>query len=269
MMKKYYVQLAQWKKLFLFLMLICFIGIIGRLLPYGNEMWNFIFENMIWFPVEAGVTIFIVDRIIHKNNEKLESIREFNQYYDLANEDLEEMITSIKIQLISAITNTQPEKGKVNDTFDDICKNIDNYVSIQKLKDGFTAPIIDPTNFIESLQNIRYQRISFYQSMPQASNIILSRIDDHFSIFLKYIPVELFNILHSIQRFLETSIYFSRNENLKFGRDMLLQRESAMTMKDSEYQQTVDILKEFYSTIYQKINKMESIIESNKKEISQ
>lgn len=268
-MEKYYKQLVKWKKLFSFLMLICFIGFIGRILPYGNEMWNFIFENMIWFPVEAGVTIFIVDRIIQKNNEKLESIREFNQYYALASEDLEEMITSFKIQLISAVTNNQYENEKVDNMFEDICTNIEKYVSVQKLKEGFNAPVFDPSNFLESISNIRYQRISFYQSMPRSSEIILSNIDNHFSLFLKYIPVELFNILHSIQRFLETSVYFSRNENLKLGREMILQRENNMMMQDNEYQQTVDILKEFYSSIYEKINKMESIIESNKKEISQ
>lgn len=268
-MKKYCVQLMKWKKLFWLLVFICFVGIIGRVLPYGNEMWNFIFENMIWFPVEAGVTIFIVDRIIQKNNDKLESIREFNQYYALANEDLEEMITSFKIQLISAVTNSQYESTKVDNMFEDICTNIDKYVSVQKLKEGFNAPVFDPSNFLESISNIRYQRISFYQTMSKSSEIILSNIDNHFSLFLKYIPVELFNILHSIQRFLETSVYFSRNENLKLGREMLLQRENTMMMQDKDYQQTVDILKEFYSSIYEKINKMESIIESNKKEISQ
>ncbi|KRN08962.1 hypothetical protein FD00_GL001526 [Liquorilactobacillus mali KCTC 3596 = DSM 20444] len=48
------------------------LGIIGLILPYGSAKWNFIFENMIWFPVEILITIFALNKILEKNEKEKE-----------------------------------------------------------------------------------------------------------------------------------------------------------------------------------------------------
>ncbi|HDU8537380.1 TPA: hypothetical protein RG755_002873, partial [Enterococcus faecalis] len=80
------------------------LGIIGRFIPYGNESWNFLFENLIWFPIELTVTLLFVERIIDKKNKKIENTREFNQYYTIAESDLTELIYDMKVQVISIYT---------------------------------------------------------------------------------------------------------------------------------------------------------------------
>lgn len=57
------------KKLFLFAIICFVVGIIGRLLPYGNSNWNFLFENMIWFPIEVVITILVLDKIISERDD--------------------------------------------------------------------------------------------------------------------------------------------------------------------------------------------------------
>lgn len=265
-MKKFFGNFFSWKKLILFLTCVCLIGFIGRLVPYGDEMWNFLFENMIWFPVEAGVTIFIVDKIIKKNNDEIENIREFNQYYSLAGEDLEEMIAIFKVQLISGVTNTQFNNEEIDSKFRDIFTNLDNYVSVEKMREGFNAPILDLSDPMKSLFNPRFQRKSFFQSLPEAGEIIQTRLYSHFSVFLKYIPVDLFRELNSIRQSLENHIYFSENDNLKIGRNMLLERENSKLMSDDEYQQAVNLVKEFYQDIFEKISSIEKILIDNKTE---
>jgi len=267
-MVKFVEQLRNWKMLIIALAAIMVVGLIGFIVPYGDEKWNFIFESMMWFPVEIGVTIFIIDKIIKKNNEKTDKFREFSQYYSIANEDLQSMIKSIKIQLISAVTNSQVENEEVDSKFDDVCINLKNYVSIEKLREGFQAPVVDKSDFFKSITNPQYQRKSFFQSLPEASLIILPRIEKHLSLFLRYIPVDLFKNLYSVQKILDSHIFFTGNQNLSYARTALLQREAFGQMIDSDYQQVIDLLVSFYEDIYQIVNTIETLIKENTNEIS-
>ena len=73
-MKKINVFYENWKGLIWLVFLMFILGLIGISCPWGNSKWNFIFENMVWFPVEIILTVFALNKIIERN--ELEKKRE-------------------------------------------------------------------------------------------------------------------------------------------------------------------------------------------------
>lgn len=261
-------EYGNWKKLYQVLAVVLIIGIVGRFIPIGYASWNFLFENMIWFPIDLAVMIFVVDKIVNRNNEKIGAIREFSEYYSVAGDSLESLVHTIKYQMISGVTNGQTEDENIDEKFTDVCLNLTNYVSVDKLREGHNAPIINPDNVLESLLNMQYSRKSFYISLPESSYRILDEIDAHFNLFLKYIPIDLFKEINQLKDKFEHHPHFSRNGNLAFGRTLLLQREEQNLMKDSEYQETVDLLVDFYGETIEMVESIEKKIKENKEKIS-
>lgn len=257
-----------WKRLYQVLAVVLIIGIVGRFIPIGYASWNFLFENMIWFPIDLAVTIFVVDKIINRNNEKVGAIREFSEYYSVAGDSLGSLIYTIKYQMISGVTNEQNPNESIDEKFTDVCLNLTSYVSVDKLREGHMAPIINPNNVLESLFNVQYSRKSFYVSLPESSYKILDKLDAHFNLFLKYIPIDLFKDINQLKDLFESHPHFSRDSNLAFGRNMLIQRENQNLMKDNEYQDTINLLVDFYSTVFEMVELIERRIEENKEKIS-
>lgn len=244
------------------------IGFFGIFFFKEDNPFKFIFESLAWFPLELIVMLVFVERIINRNNEKHEAIREFSEYYSVAGESLEALVHTIKYQMISGVTNEQSEDENIDEKFTDICLNLTNYVSVDKLREGHMAPIINPDNVLESLLNVQYSRKSFYISLPESSYRILDQLDAHFNLFLKYIPTELFKDINKLKDLFESHPHFSRNNNLALGRTMLIQRENQNLMKDNEYQDTVDLLIDFYQEIHEMVESIERKIEINKEKIS-
>ena len=240
------------------------IGLIGRLIPYGNEVWNFFFENLIWFPIELAITLIFVERIINRNNKKIKHIREFEEYYSLAEEDLQNIIYSVKVQLISAYTNTQVSNKEVDKKIADISENFDRYINVENLRMGFNTRIVDRQNIFESIRNPIFGRKSYFISLEEYGSVIPRKIEKHLNLFIKFIPVDIFRELNTIVNEIEKNIYFSSNPNLHFSRQMLLQREEEDLMTDEEYQQTVDFMRDFFHNTIEGITNLTNNIEKNR-----
>lgn len=261
---KSFFDFKQWSKFILLLISFSFIGIIGRVSTYGSEIWNFLFENMIWFPVEVGITIFIFDKIIQKNNLKIENNREYNEYYSVAETDLNKLLETIKLHSVSAITNSQLQGDELDKEFANVCNNIPEVITINNLREGLDTQVLNPDNVIDSIINPKFIRKSYYDSLGESGANIISNIYSHYMLYSKFIPVDLYRELNDLRDFFESNIYFSTNDNLKFGRSMLVQRENEGLMQDNEYQQTIDILTETYSALFEKLMTIENIINESK-----
>lgn len=68
---------------------------------------------------------------------------------------------------------------------------------------GYNVPIFNPND----LFNTTYESISYLKLSSNAAKILISEIHNHFDIFMKYIPVDLFSLIYSILLDLE-KIYF-------------------------------------------------------------
>lgn len=238
------------------------LGIIGRFIPYGNESWNFLFENLIWFPIELTVTLLFVERIIDKKNKKIENTREFNQYYTIAESDLTELIYDMKVQVISIYTGIfATDSEQVKKYMEELDANIDMYINVEKVREGRKIYILNP----QDLFNPEEIYLSFYNSLEQYSGKIIPLIEKHLSLYVKLIPVDIFQLLTKHTQRLEENIFSSLKDNSVQTRNILLNRERQGEVSLIEYQELAEVLKAFYQDTINDINKVEKIIEERNK----
>lgn len=90
-------------KYWLILILIFIIGLIGFLSPYGDEKWNFLFENMILLPINLILTIFAINKVL----ELVESERSTRRFARITKKANEHLIKIIKKNVVSIPINCQ------------------------------------------------------------------------------------------------------------------------------------------------------------------
>ncbi|MBL1228778.1 hypothetical protein IW492_05965 [Enterococcus sp. BWB1-3] len=122
-MKKYFTNM--WVKYMFFLVIINLIGWVGFLLPYGNEKWNFIFENMIWLPFELLLTIFAINKIF----ESLEERKNRKRFVRVAGKRVDHLIDFIKRKVVAIPINCQYHDSTRDEIalYDEIIENPKKY----------------------------------------------------------------------------------------------------------------------------------------------
>ncbi|MBC1231415.1 hypothetical protein HB816_13225 [Listeria booriae] len=210
-----------------------FFGIAGFLAPYGNKRWNFIFENLIWLPLELALVVFIFDRLMKRNNERVAAKREFDEYFLLAEKRLTELIHVLKLEMIKVYAGTFPQSHEeTNAVFEDVFKNIDEVIDPTKLHTGIETPIFDFSNI---QLPPKYQRRTYLELSELAGKEIVFQIKGHFDLFIKYIPKEIFHTLDKVLICINQSMVFSENPNFKMMRGMFILRDSEQKCSYEEY----------------------------------
>ena len=91
----------KWRKYCLILVVIIVVGLIGFLAPYGDARWNFLFENMIWLPVELFLTVFAVNKVL----ELVEEDRSRQRFIRMMSRANRSLIKVIKRNIVSIPIN--------------------------------------------------------------------------------------------------------------------------------------------------------------------
>lgn len=182
---------------------ISIVGLIGFLLPYGNEKWNFIFENLMWFPIELAITVFILEKMLEENNERKKMVRFFN----LAGIETNDLISIVKAKLYSAYTgdmfmdDDNSEKKLV-----EIYTEFNKKYNKETFNNGVDIYIVD---FRESLfENNKKVKISYIVSILNFSEEINKIINDYLSKNEIFLPEEVFNEIVSLRNILQNSDLF-------------------------------------------------------------
>ncbi|HGF7174135.1 hypothetical protein [Enterococcus hirae] len=251
----------KWFKDYMYLVIggiiVMIVGLVGIFIPYGNSAWNFLFENLFWFPIELGITLLFVEKIIDKSNKKNERIKEYEIYNSVAGKELTQLIKLMKQRLIIAITNeTIDGSNDINIKIDEIQHDIESYINTDILKNGINAPTIN----INDIFNPIYVRKSYIISFEEYGEIVATEIEKHLNSFSKFIPMNIFDLLNNIVNDMDQNVQVSRNENLKVARQFLLNREEKGAMQDNDYAQQADGLIAFFNSMVDKINQIEEII---------
>lgn len=91
----------KWRKYWHILGAIIIVGLIGFLVPYGDVRWNFLFENMIWLPVELFLTVFAVNKVL----ELVEEDRGRQRFIRMTSRANSSLIKVIKRNIVSIPIN--------------------------------------------------------------------------------------------------------------------------------------------------------------------
>lgn len=167
-------------KFYVILLIIVVIGIVGKLVPYGYENWNFLFENMIWFPIEISLTVFVIDRLIQKNESK----KEVEKFISLAGNSSHELVSFLKRKLTSIVVDARVYDASRDDEklFTSILENPDNYINSNLIAETRTV------NYMQGTSQ-KYNYIGFIYDPCIAMHNEVEKYLDYYKIFMpaKYV----------------------------------------------------------------------------------
>lgn len=142
--------------------LICMAGgVIGKVSPLGKSVWEFVFENMIWFPVEVVITVLILDKIIAERDEARDRQR-FNKITREANPRL---IITLKKNLAALVVDESVYDPERNDDeiFIKVLNNPSKYLTDSFFKTMRLFHFINSSDQYYNFQGISYHYCSIME----------------------------------------------------------------------------------------------------------
>lgn len=110
-----------WIKYLVIMFLIFILGLIGLLITYDNTKWSFIFENIMWLPIELGFTVFAINKVLELIQEK----RNHGKFIRITGDQTKYLIEAIKENIVHIAVNCQvhdPNRNEEN-IYDKILKS--------------------------------------------------------------------------------------------------------------------------------------------------
>lgn len=236
------------------------IGILGRFISYGNSNFNFIFENMIWFPIELFITLFFVERIVSNINDKNEYKKTANLYKRYAAEPLGSFLNNMKHNLAMAyiekfdegLTDDQQIYNLLND--DSLVFNIEKF---SKGKRVLHVDKLSEENIINTVRNPQYKIITFNLAILQyseQSRKLLTNILENVNFAL---PYEIILKLNEMNAYLNENALTNHSETSSLYQGIL---NSMVENGDSKsINHSMKLSKELLETHYQSLKDLETL----------
>lgn len=123
----------KWRKYWIILVMIFIVGLIGFLVPYGDARWNFLFENMIWLPVELFFTVFAVNKVL----ELIEKDRSRQRFIRMTRNANSSLIKVIKKNIVSIPINCSVHDANRDEIqlYDEIIQSPQNFFMEELFKE--------------------------------------------------------------------------------------------------------------------------------------
>lgn len=201
------------------------IGILGRFLPYISAEFNFIFENMIWFPIEVTLTVFILDKIIQlRENEK-----EKSRYQRVVGRHSAALISNLKRQIVYYFRgpDVNDNAESIKNKFKEISDNPDNLLT-QVFFDSMRE-----FNFLGNPQKTIYN----YQGMAfQYMSVCNKSVEQYINRYSVFLDDDVFQILDNLQN------KFRKVGKLDFANESLWIRPVNHSISDGLTQPIIEMI---------------------------
>lgn len=158
-MKKYM------KELVLFALICIVIGVLGRVSTLGKSEWNFIFENMIWFPVEVVITVAVLDKIIAERDEA----RDRQRFAKITRETNPSLINTLKANLAALVVDNSTYDPARSDSeiFKNVLDNPSDYLTNEFFNTMRLFRFINAGEQYYNFQGISYHYCSIMEKALQ------------------------------------------------------------------------------------------------------
>lgn len=121
------------------------VGLLGFFLLtsdiVGNE-YDFIFQKMIWFPINMTFIVLIFNRIIGQIDEAREE-RKFRTLTKRASTELIDDLKTNTVYIVFESTDDEFENHSTEEVFEEIINNLDDYVTDELMKVERTYYLVD------------------------------------------------------------------------------------------------------------------------------
>lgn len=106
---------------------ILLIGLVGRLIRLGDSMWNFLFENLIWYSIEIFLTVVILNEAIAKRDEK----KRLKNFILITGEYNDSLLYKLKDKLAKIVDNDYKNSSdeKCKYIFKEVLTNEKRYIN--------------------------------------------------------------------------------------------------------------------------------------------
>lgn len=250
----------KYKFYFICSFLIVLIGFIGFLIPIGDEKWNFIFENMIWFPIEISITVFVLQKILDYNNQKFERQKEILRFLKIAENETSQFLKDIKTKAFSAFTGEMVFEN-VDDRFRLLVENFDSIITIDYLKQGIDTVIFDPVNPMDSFNNrVNYNHI---QSVNNFAIELENAVMEYISKYNDILPDELLDEISILRNVFQDSKILGTGEYA----DIITQLFNNINFSDEDiesYQGLQSELRKVLNGLSDSMERIEEILDNYK-----
>lgn len=219
--------------------IIIVFGFLG--LNISNSKYNFVFENMIWLPIELSITIFALNKLFNFIDEKRNSKR----FVQVANRKNRFLISNIKKTVVNiAIENKKYNKNRdIVKLYDEILDNPTNYFNDKLFK--------STREYLISYKPTKYTSHNYMSFVNENCSKLDKSLKEYTERFAPYFDDKLFKAISDFEisnnKFGLLKNSFMVNES----KDNIIARESYDYLKDdaieyvSNSSDLINILKEY------------------------
>lgn len=243
------------RKLLFFLVLL-FISSIFLLLFLGESRKTLvvgILYALLILPIEIYATVFFLNNLLKKREEVLEEARQDSYYFSIADQSQKQLIFILKKGLVESFLVNQLEED-IDRAFEYLYTNRATLLTADFWKNALVnqyKPFKDPLE--------KNKKVVPLVATTEIGQYITEEILDFYSIYLKFIPLDIFKELHGIYQILEVSILFSDNPYIMKQRYALVKKEKKKDLYDAECLELAEISKTIVEQVYLKIQTIEAI----------
>ncbi|MDF0480806.1 hypothetical protein OL233_11000 [Vagococcus sp. PNs007] len=250
------------KKILLGSLIFGIIGFLGFLSPYGDEKWNFIFENLIWIPIEVIVLGIVVTKLLTNSEEVQNKKIQDKRYKKLAGKSQKECMKTIYFQLIDLMTGMHTIEN-YSEVYKKEYSKINELFTSEKLKHGYDK-LYAGENVINDFMdgNLKFINVSHYHVSGQVGFHIKNKIEIFIERYKNYIPDEIALEFFEILYLIDSSILFSTNENLVFSREQIIKLYYEKSIPEEEIKKMANYYIDFFNNINSKIEQLERLTEN-------
>ncbi|MFS1024169.1 hypothetical protein ACFC9R_02535 [Enterococcus casseliflavus] len=235
--------------------LISIVGLVGFVVPYGEERWNFIFENLMWFPIELLITVLVLEKILDEKNKK----NEMDRFIRVSGSVTMELISTIQHKLYSAFTAEMIiDEDKLSEKMGDIYENFESIYTIEHFKNGLDVYIVDTKKDI--FKNSYKKNVSYQLSILKYSFEVNELIDNYIRKNEVFMPNDFYIELTKLRDVSQQSVIFRVDSNFQ---DKINLYSQSLSMDDESIVNVLFEMESVYKRTYDYIHRIKKFLEEN------
>jgi len=127
-MKSFLKNKKYWIIFFSILITISFFGGVLHYFEVGGENYLFLYENMIWFPIEIFATVIVLEKLL----DTIEAQREIDRNNRILAKPNSNLKNSLKNQVVKIVDNRNvydPNAKSIDERYNEIVNNLESYIN--------------------------------------------------------------------------------------------------------------------------------------------
>lgn len=128
-MRSFLQNKKYWIVLFSILVIISFVGSIFLCREVGGDKYLFLYENMIWFPIEIFTTVIIIEKLLSTIEAHRENKRN-NEILAKPNSILKASLKSQVVKIIDDRNTYNPDAKEVDERYIEIVDNLESSINL-------------------------------------------------------------------------------------------------------------------------------------------